>query len=256
MCRSKRLIGGIIVLLLSQSMVACFGEGESLALCIEQQLLQIEKLWEGGKTNEYYEKAWDVTRQISELALHTDADRVVSGFLVTLLSKSSLGTSGNEFGLLSMERLAHILMASDTVSVEERRDHVLLICLFMKSVREQRIKDFEWLPSYANVGPPPGVAGWSGMDPAALSDPDDRVLYEAVIQNNIRNIRINSRQATLSEMESLRPLVITYIIDTFRGHQYSSTLLDICKILLCVDEKERKEIDDQLAPASIPSDAQ
>ncbi len=246
MYRSKIRLVEAIVLLAGASIFACFGDGEGLAGDIEKQLVHLEELWNTGKTNAYYEGAWNTTKQICGQELGSASDRFATRLLANLLSKSSLGIGDHGFDLPAMRHLAGSLIASDTSSFLERKDHVLLISMVMGNARKERIANFEWLTVYANVSPPLGLPGWSGMDPKAISDPEARALYEAAMRKNARNNLTNCRQTGLSRIEAERPLALAYVIDTFKDTRHSPILLEICKTLLCADEEERKEIDEQL----------
>lgn len=74
--------------------------------------------------------------------------------------------------------------------------------------------NFPPLPATLNVVPPPGSGIPIGGSPAGISDPVLRKAYEAEIEKNALNIRINNFQSMVARRINVILRVVTYLLET------------------------------------------
>ncbi|MEY4483163.1 MAG: hypothetical protein RL693_615 [Verrucomicrobiota bacterium] len=74
--------------------------------------------------------------------------------------------------------------------------------------------NFTPLPAGMNVVPPPGSGIAAGGSPAGIGDPVLRKAYEAVIEKNESNIRINTFHSVVARRINVMLRLVTYLLET------------------------------------------
>ena len=237
------------------------------AEALEKQAKQLEAHWKAGKHAKYFVDASCWTMQLREAPGDKDMRKVAAEFLASLLDKefkiSDIARTPysddapnipNTADLQAMEDLVSYFTSQDSVPLEERKSHARLLARCLGKVRTEMVPNFKRKPATMNVMPPvmPSpefpMTGAAGMDPNDIDDPVARAAYIAAIQVNEENHLWNQRQQTLNI--SLDPNisrdVIYYLIETFRGEDGSSELLNECMKIAKLSDKEKKIILERL----------
>jgi len=211
----------------------------------EKQAKELRELRDAGKTNESFAKASEFHKENHSITNNLN-DIVAPMFNNLMAKKVDIIDSGNN-DLYAMDNLADYLFSNDKVSIKERRTNALLLCRFLGKIRKELIPNFEPKRVMSNVAPPRDARGgfmFSGMDPAAITNPVVRDQYEAAIRENQGNGLMNSRQSELRSLgnEFTTKRIIDYIIKTFRGDDASFALLTECINAANLTDKEREEV--------------
>ncbi|MDO9527969.1 MAG: hypothetical protein Q7J27_02285 [Syntrophales bacterium] len=185
----------------------------------DRKVIQLEEIWEAGKTNEYFEKAKVIARDIREHPAKNNLNGVAAKLLNKLMAKKVSIIDIHNNDLYAMDYLACRLLSNDKVSIKERRINALLLCRFLGKIRKEIIPNFKRRPVMRNVVPPIDVPrATAGMSPEVITNLVLRAQYEDAIRENRENNLMNSRQAELRSIErEMSKPIINYIIETFRG---------------------------------------
>ncbi|MDO9542491.1 MAG: hypothetical protein Q7J98_09230 [Kiritimatiellia bacterium] len=213
----------------------------------DRKLIQLEEIWEAGKTNEYFEKAKVITKDIQAHPAKNNLNGVAAKLLDKLMAKKlNIIDDSSNYDLYAMDDLACRLLSND---IKERRTTALLLCRFLGKIRKEIIPNYKDKPVSLNVSPPRDAPPqrspyFSGMDPAAITNPVVRAQYEAAIRENQENSNMNGRQGALRSVcnELTTKSIIDYIIKTFRGDDTSAALLAECIKVAGLTDKEKEEV--------------
>ena len=141
-----------------------------------------------------------------------------------------------------MRQLGTYLMGSPNPPPAERRLAADALSAWLGRIRSERIPDYVLREVVENVPIPDGVAGAAGMSPEAISDPVARAKYETAIRENRDNNAMNSRQATLTNLdETMGEQIVSYLKTAVDSKSLSSTLITQCvdKARLTSEEKAK-----------------
>ncbi|MDO9541308.1 MAG: hypothetical protein Q7J98_03180 [Kiritimatiellia bacterium] len=186
----------------------------------EEQAKELLDLWNAGKTNESFAKANEFNKENHSIT--NNLNNIVAPMLNNLMAKKVNIIDGDNNDLYAMDKLSSYLLSNDKAPIKERRTIALLLCRFLGKIRKELIPNFEPKRVMSNVAPPHDARGgfmFSGMDPAAITNPVVRTQYEAAINENRQNGIMNRRQSELRSLgnEFTTKRIIDYIIKTFRG---------------------------------------
>lgn len=246
--RQKILFSAMLALSLIKCDSICFGADQESIPIFDKQVLQIEDLWNTGKTREYYLKAADIGRNIIANSTTSNLNKVTAKLFDNLISKEvKIGETGMDGidDLIVMDKLAWHLVSNEKVSIEERRTNTLLLCRYLGKIRREIVPDFRTKPVFKNITPPPGTPrAMSGMSPTAITNPVLRSQYEASIRENHENSLVNTRQQKLRGMAdgAIKTRIIGYIIETFYAGDISSAVFTECINCAHLDDKEKEEV--------------
>ena len=188
----------------------------------EEQYEEANKLRKAGKTNEYYAKIEDFDKEILSHSITGNLNKIAAKLFDNIISKKANIINVGNNDLYALEYLRSYLVANGKTSIEERRINALLLSRYLGKIRKELIPNFEPKRVMSNVAPPRDARGgfmFSGMNPAAITNPIVRAQYEAAIRENHENGLMNSRQYALRSVgdEFTTKGIIDYIIKTFRG---------------------------------------
>lgn len=185
---------------------------------------------------------------VEDVLARDDTNRMLGARLLDelLLTESPMGARGDEDIALIKSSGLH-LMASTELSHEAARRNSLLASELVGYLRRQIIPEFAHLSVTSNLAPPPGVSGFAGMSPKAISDPDARARYESAIRDNSRRNKINRRQRRLGIVERIVVVQLRqYLVKLAQQEQISHDDLDQCLVEAGFEEWERKELLDRI----------
>ncbi len=160
-------------------------------------LAYAETIWKEGSIDDYYATI--------DLLIMNDTDTLkiksLRRAMILLMPKDNYKFDYNADGIISQMKIADVLFSHIESSQQDHLSNLLILSEFIGHVRSELINDFEPLTVYANVPPPEGFLGWSGMNPDAIKDPKIRAEYKSSIEKNSQNNRINKRQHLLTKID-------------------------------------------------------
>ncbi len=201
-------------------------------------LIQVQEAWADGLSSENMAATQDV---LGDILSRDDKERTLGAQLLErlLMAEPPSGDVGDE-DIVIFESVALHIMSSRDLSRDAARRNSLLASQLLGRLRQEIIPNFSRLPVTANVRPPPGVPGYAGMSPEAITDPAARAEYESAIQANRKNNRINRRQHTLERVEkSIRGHLHDYLAQLVDEASISKDHFERCLIDARIEDIER-----------------
>lgn len=172
---------------------------------------------------------------------------VISNFLSTELQPIETGNAAD----LTFLRKSILYLLNDE-SPESKERNTQLLCKCRGKLHKEIIPNFKPKRVFANVAPPPGISGFSGMSPEAIPDPLKRSQYEAALRENELNGILNHRQSLLNGLASTYDsLIEDYLFVAFSRNPHPEKEITECLNSGVFSSEEKAAFMDKLKAAQL-----
>lgn len=178
-----------------------------------ERLAELDRLWQAGEIAKCQDQITRLKNEsVNGVGAFATAPEAVK-LLKDLVSKEFQGKISGEGMLNDLEALSLYVMGQKFSGSDEVMEAATTLALFVGKIRESKIEDYMPTLAVANVAPPSGNGpGFSGINPAALTNSDQKAAYEKAIRENQEQAAKNERQAKLQLLDgSLSQQVVQFL---------------------------------------------
>lgn len=206
---------------------------------VVSQWEQLDNFWKSGKTDDYYTHAAKYAKQIVASNSVTEAMQLME----SQAGKRFVANDSYLEILSETEKLALCVLHSPDTSASDRQKKAELLAAYLGRIRSERIQNFQPLSVVANVNPPDGIPGFSGMDPNAILDPMVKLKYLQAIEESRRNNVTNKWQSILFSINgNLTAPVLKYIARVSKANNVPTAVTDKWMTSARFTDNEREEV--------------